>query len=121
MNFTINGRLPSLNEYISRCRAGAMVGNRMKKESQEQVMAGILEAKLQPVKHAVILKYHFFEKNTRRDLDNVSGWAHKVVQDALVEAGILVDDSWGCVLGYQDEFEVDSRNPRIEVEIVEVI
>ncbi len=59
-------------------------------------------------------------KNRRRDLDNISSFGRKVVQDALVSAGVLKDDGWKHVVGFSDRFDVDKANPHIEVRIREV-
>ena len=70
---------------------------------------------LKPIKCPVKIIYRFYEENKKRDKDNVSGIAHKFVQDALVESGILKDDGWDYVIGFSDEFYIDRDNPRIEV------
>ena len=66
------------------------------------------------------MTYHWYEPNRRRDKDNVSSFGRKVIQDALVRAKILRNDGWNDIEGFQDEFEVDKRNPRIVVELTEV-
>ena len=63
------------------------------------------------------MSYRWYEPNKRRDLDNVSSYGRKVIQDALVEVGVLKDDSWKQITGFTDAFYVDKKNPRIEVEI----
>lgn len=55
----------------------------------------------------------------RRDLDNISSFGRKVIQDALVNAAVLKGDGWKHVVGFSDRFEVDKKNPRIEVKIIE--
>ena len=66
------------------------------------------------------MRYRWYEKDRRRDLDNVSSFGRKVIQDALVQTHILKNDGWKEIIGFSDEFFVDARNPRIEVEIEEV-
>lgn len=58
-------------------------------------------------------------KGYARDLDNISSFGRKVIQDALVNAAILKGDGWKYVVGFSDRFEVDKENPRIEVLIRE--
>ena len=53
-------------------------------------------------------------------MDNVAAFAMKVIQDALVRTGVLENDGWKQIMGFQCEFYVDRDDPRIEVEIVEV-
>ncbi|HHX60646.1 MAG TPA: RusA family crossover junction endodeoxyribonuclease [Epulopiscium sp.] len=124
----IDGTLPNLNDYLKAerqtfRRGGGFntKGNLMKQESQELVIWGIRQQlRRVHIDNPVILKYDFYEPNRRRDLDNISAFAHKVVQDALVSAGVLKNDGWKEILGYMDQFYLDKENPRIEVTIKEV-
>lgn len=52
-------------------------------------------------------------------MDNISSFGRKVIQDALVKAGVLRNDGWKEIRGFSDRFAVDAENPRIEVEIEE--
>ena len=67
----------------------------------------------------VFLLFTFYEPDKRRDRDNVSSFARKVIQDAMVRCGTIQDDGWDHVTGYLDRFEVDKKNPRIVVEFIE--
>lgn len=117
---TIPGRLPGLNEYTSACRTNHMTGAKMKQDSQDVVLWSI-RAKMRRVhfEKPVFMLFTFYEKDRRRDRDNVASYARKVIQDALVKAGTLEDDGWDYVTGYLDQFKVDSKNPRIVVEFIE--
>jgi Holliday junction resolvase RusA-like endonuclease len=116
----IKGRLPGLNEYIAACNSAYAEGNRMKRESMDVVMWHIL-SQLRGVRFTkpVFIMFTYYEPNRRRDHDNVSSYARKAIQDALVKCGTLKDDSWGYVTGHMDFFEVDSKDPRIVVEFIE--
>lgn len=116
----IPGRLPGMNEYTNTCRSNPQKGNRMKQEAQTAIMWQI-SAQMRGCKFQgpVFLIYRFFERDRRRDKDNVSGFAHKVIQDALVQRGVLEDDGWGYVTGSLDLYEVDKENPHIVVEFIE--
>ena len=59
------------------------------------------------------------EKFCPRDRDNIA-FAKKFIMDALVECGILKDDSWNRVVSYTDVFRANRENPRIIVELEEV-
>lgn len=72
------------------------------------------------IRNPVRMTYRWYEANRRRDLDNVSSFGRKVIQDALVEVKVLENDGWRNIVGFSDEFYVDSEHPRIEVEIEEV-
>ena len=113
--FIIEGRLPSLNEYCKAERTGYHCANNMKKGCQRAIEADIRRFKLKPIKRPVKILYRFYEPNRRRDKDNIAGVAHKFIQDALVNAGILKDDGWDYVIGFSDEFYLDRKYPRIEV------
>lgn len=121
LRINIPGRLPGMNEYTAACREHRLVGARMKRDAQEIVeMCVKLQVRGTSVKPPVRLHYTFFERDRRRDHDNVSGFAHKVVQDALVSMGVLDNDGWGEILGDTNDFLVDKSNPRILIEIEEV-
>lgn len=117
MIITIQGEFPSLNEYIaaSKIRAGSYnKGAAMKRRDQTEIAAQLPRRKINtPIR----LHYRYYCRTRRRDLDNISGYFHKVFQDALVERGLIPDDSWRHVIGFSDSFTLDRKNPRIEIEI----
>lgn len=119
--FTINGRLPGMNQWINAQNTNRYKGAQMKKEAQDlcywQAMQQLKNIR---IRKPVIIHYIWYEKNTRRDLDNISGFGHKVIQDALVKAQVLKDDGWKEVAGYTDTFAVDRENPRIVI-MLEVV
>ena len=132
LKITIPGTFPGLNDFINadRVRRGSWSkGNQVKRENQEIIANHILNfirrekrragfhSRLKP---PVVLHYTFYEPNRRRDLDNISGFFHKVFQDALVEVGLLKNDNWVNIIGFSDRFECDPANPRIEIEIEEI-
>ena len=117
---SIPGRLPGLNEYTTVCRSNPQKGNKMKQDAQTAIMWHILaQLHRRRIEKPVFLLFTFYEQDRRRDRDNVSSFARKVIQDALVKAGTLKDDGWDQVTGYLDAFKVDKRNPRIEVQFIE--
>ena len=117
---TIEGRLAGLNELIAAERRNKYAGAKIKKDSETLVRWSIRQ-QLRGVKPKtpVMLHYHFYEPNRKRDLDNVAGFAHKIIQDSLVKEGVLANDGWDYVAGFLDLFDLDKKNPRIEVVIVE--
>ncbi len=72
------------------------------------------------IEKPVHMKYRWYEKNKRRDKDNISSYGRKVIQDSLVYSHVLKNDGWKEITGFSDEFFVDADNPRIEVLIREV-
>ena len=117
-SFVIPGKLPSLNEYISAERAHRQKEAHMKREWQDTVCMIIRAARLKKIKDPVTIRYLFIEPNRKRDKDNISGFAHKVIQDALVQTRVIVNDTWDNISGYVDEFKIDRVNPRIEVTLI---
>ena len=117
---TIPGRLSGLNEYIDACRRNPYAANTMKKRNEAAIRSAII-ACLRGVKidRPVYMRYHWIELDRRRDKDNIA-FARKFVQDALVAAKVLHGDGWRHIVGFGDSFDVDSKNPRVEVEITEV-
>jgi Holliday junction resolvase RusA-like endonuclease len=117
----IEGRFPSMNEFINANRTHKQKGNKMKQQSQDDISWQLLQQyrKLH-IDKPIKLHYTFYEPNKKRDLDNISGYFHKVFQDALVHCGIIMDDSWHYISGYSDTFLIDNKKPRIEVIIEEV-
>lgn len=107
--------MASLNDYILACRKSPFAGNHFKHEEQDKIIKAIGESDLKRIEKAVRVTFIFCEKNARRDLDNISGWAHKAVMDALVTTGILINDGWKQVVGYTDCFYIDKENPRVEI------
>lgn len=118
---TIPGTLNNLNDYIAAERANRHKGAKMKAGNGNIVAAAIRQC-MRGVKidRPVYMHYTWYEPNRRRDLDNISSFGRKVIQDALVAAGVLRDDGWKHVVGFSDRFQVDKENPRIEVTIREV-
>lgn len=120
---TIPGRLPNLNDYTKACRGrrGNILGALMKNDWQEYVEKCVpLAMKKDTIRKKVRLHYSWYEPNDRRDIDNISGFGHKVIQDALVACGVLEDDDQKHIIGYTDDFYVDKAKPRIEIIISEV-
>lgn len=117
----IPGTLPNLNDYIAAERTNRHKGAKMKADSGNIVAAAIRQClRGVRIEKMVYMEYTWYEPNKRRDKDNVSSFGRKVIQDSLVDAGILKDDGWKHVVGFSDRFEVDKDNPRIEVLIKEI-
>lgn len=118
---TIPGRLDNLNDYITAERANRYKGAQMKAGNETLVIMAIRHClRGIQIHKPVRMHYRWYEKNSRRDLDNISSFGRKVIQDALVKSGVLQNDGWKNIAGFDDAFYIDKNNPRIEVEIVEV-
>ena len=118
LKINIHDRLPGLNEYVNACRRNRHAGATFKQRDQEYVAWQIRQQiKGYQAKGPVFMVYKWYEKDRRRDLDNISSYGRKVIQDALVQCKVLPDDGWKYVTGFTDEFYIDKKCPRIEVEL----
>lgn len=116
----IQGRLDGLNEYTKACRSNKYKGNELKKENEQIVSAYIMQ-QLKNVHFdgVVRLSFRWYEKDRRRDIDNIA-MSKKFILDALVSNKVIKTDGWKGVVGFTDEFFIDKTNPHIEVDIEEV-
>lgn len=117
----INGTLPNLNDYTDAQRSNRYKGAQLKRDAQD-ACAWAIKTQMRGIHliKPIYLEYTFYEPNRRRDKDNISGFAHKVIQDALVQMKVIKDDGWDEIVGFCDNFAVDKKRPRIEVVIKEV-
>lgn len=119
-SLVINGRLPGMNDFIKAERTNRYKGAEFKKQHQKTVEWHIKQQlRNVHISRKVRLFYMFYEQNRKRDLDNICGFAHKVVQDALVQCRVLKNDGWSEIGGFNDVFAVDAEHPRIEILIIE--
>ena len=116
MKFEIPGRLPGFNEIIEAAKRNPHEYARMK-ETYTAMVAWL--AKKLPRFEKVALVITWYEPDQRRDLDNIMA-GQKFIMDGLVQAGVIPDDSQKYILGIYHGFKVDRKNPRVEVEIVDV-
>lgn len=93
----------------------------MKRAAEEKILGAMLEANTGRLRarKRVFLRFTWIEPNARRDMDNIA-FAKKFILDAIKKYGLIADDGQKYIAGFSDSFGVDKRNPRIEVEILEV-
>jgi len=79
--------------------------NSMKQRIERKIIWEITNQCVAPVdwEEETALLFVWHEKNRRRDKDNIA-FGKKFILDALVQAGILSDDGWRYVNGFQDTF-----------------
>lgn len=117
----IRARLNNLNDYIGAERTNRYKAAKMKARNENLVKIAIKQQmRGLRIEKPVYMAYQWYEKNRRRDLDNISSFGRKVIQDALVQTHVLQNDGWKEIAGFSDDFFVDADNPRIEVLIREV-
>lgn len=117
-HFTITGRLPGYNELKARCWQESA---RRKADAMREVQIAAMAARIKPVRQRISITIRCFEPNAKRDVDNVTAGAGKVILDALQEIGVLAGDGRKYIEQVvYSKVEVDRKNPRIEVEMEEV-
>ena len=97
----IQGKLPSLNEYVRICRGNRCYASKKVKEIEHGIMLQL--AKLKPITLPVYIGFEWHEANKRRDKDNVA-FAKKFVLDAMQYANKLTNDNNTYLLGFTDRF-----------------
>lgn len=120
--FVIDGRLPSLNEVLTAMNTQRGKWNRWNSEKHkyEARVIKAIDAAGKPERmfvKPIRIHFDFYEKDARRDCDNISGAAHKIVMDALQRAEVIRNDSVRYVKGHSDAFYIDPARPRIEITI----
>ena len=122
----IPGRMPGMNDFLDLAkrqgRARSSRGkvwnsyNKLKNHWMEVIHWECVKQGIQPVEKASF-EFLWVERNRRRDKDNIAGGGRKLILDGLVCAGILPNDGWKQVEGWEDRFTVG--RPGVEVCIVE--
>ena len=120
-------KLPSLNDYIraERERIGGRgkfltKGAVMKKEWQQYISIFIRkDLKSLRIEKPIVIHYHYYEPNRKRDLGNIHAPVQKFVEDALQDCGTIINDNQRYLVGFTADFEIDKENPRVVVELEE--
>lgn len=99
--FTINRKLPTLNDYTNSNRTHWGAGAAMKLNATREAAIACKEIDI-PIGRKIKLHYDWYV-STRHDLDNIA-FAQKFVQDGLVMAGKIPDDSPKYVVGFTHNF-----------------
>jgi hypothetical protein len=117
ISFTIKGELTDLNSYIAALNSSRWGGNSIKQIETNRVCREAQNSKVPKViKYPVVITYKWFSKDLRKDTDNIA-FSKKFINDGLVIAKILENDSRKFVCGFSDEFYIDKENPRVEIVI----
>ncbi len=117
MKFILTGEYATLNEYTDANRTHYRYGAAVKKaETNRAAVELALQWKGETVPKSII-KFTWYRKNKRTDPDNII-FAKKFILDAMQEVGILENDGWKQIAGFEDRWLVDKDNPRVEIEVV---
>lgn len=120
--FTIPGRLEGLNNYTAANRTNPYKGGKVKRDNEKDVIWCIRQqlSGVHTITKPVLIYYRFYEKDKRRDSDNILSCAAKFIQDSLKKTWIIKDDNRSCIPHFYHDVFVDKDNPRIEVTITEL-
>lgn len=119
MKLIISGELTDLNTYIKADKANRYAGGEIKKIETNRVANIARFSKIPPFEKPVKVKFSWYLKNKKKDLDNVA-FAKKFILDGLVVAGVFKNDGQRWVRGFTDDFYYDKERPRTEVEFEEL-
>lgn len=108
ISFYIPFRLPSLNEYINKCRNNKYAGAKFKKDVEDKIM-WILNTRHFLIASPVHITFVWHESSQRRDKDNVA-FAKKFILDALQKSGRLENDNNKYIAGFTDKFVYDKTD-----------
>ena len=118
MQITIKGEFPTLNEVIKASKSHYMAYANQKKEFTQLTMIHV--NRMPKIDFKAHYTFTWYRKNKRNDPDNVQVGT-KYIFDGLIKAGVLKNDGWNEVGGISHFFRTDKNNPRVEIEVSEVI
>lgn len=114
----IPGELPGLNEIIAISKEH-WAKYAEEKHNRTEEIAYLAKSQIKGKYQKVDLVFTWFCKNKKRDKDNIIA-GQKFILDGIVAAGVIENDGWRQVGNILHYFEVDNKNPRVEVIIKEV-
>lgn len=116
MKLIIQGIPPNLNKWRSMHHHQEA---KEKKEWENVVRLEVLAQKIKPVtpiKKAKLTYTFFFKTDAGHDPTNCQGCV-KWLEDGLVKAGVLEDDTFEHVKNDVEKGGIDKLNPRVEIDI----
>lgn len=118
MKLVIQGKLPTLNEMINASKRNKYTYEKIKNEAMHLVG---WSAKAQKIKVNGLADYiiTWYCPNKKTDKDNIIA-GQKYIFDGLQAVKVIENDGWKQIRSIHHNFEVDKKQPRVEVEIKEV-
>ena len=113
----IRAKMPNLNDVIAASKRHWSYYSKEKKRWTEIVAQEAKAQGLYKMRLPVWVRTTYYMKTRRGDPDNVRV-AIKYILDGLVQAGVLEDDSQRWIVGFQDLYDLDRDDPRIEVQLM---
>ena len=119
-SFKIPGRLPCLNEIISKAQYNRFAYGSLKKTTDKLVSKYILASGIPKITKPLRVVIDWIEPNSRRDIDGISAGS-KFILDSLVNTERIKDDSRPWIREIVNHFPPpDKENPRILVSLEEI-
>lgn len=116
-SFIIPGELTDLNSYVYAERSNRFKGAKIKAAETQRVAGELMVQRVKKLKEPIVeLVCYWYTKDNRKDADNVS-FALKFIMDGMVQAGMIPNDSRKFTGSIVHHFDVDKRNPRVEIYI----
>lgn len=119
MKLVIPGTLPSLNEIVAESKRHYASYSKMKAHYTNVVAWSAKTQKLEPFDRADFI-ITWYLRNRKKNKDNIMA-GQKFIFDGLQTAGIIENDGWKQLRDIIHRFEVDNKNPRVEIEIKQVV
>ena len=119
--FTIHERLPSLNDYLNKCKFNRHIAANFKRRVDRDICSEIkFQLENIHITKPVIIHIKWVEENKKRDVDNVYS-AVKFIQDELVKMGTISNDNVKNVIDVKNEIVYsDNKKSYVIVWIEEV-
>lgn len=68
----------------------------------------------------IAIRYRIYAKDKKHDRQNIGSCLDKCFCDALQTMKIIHNDGWNDIVDLKFEYFVDGKNPRAEIEVIEV-
>ena len=95
------------------------LNNQLKQQFKDEIEIPEID---EPIRHCRIKYVFYYPTHQRRDIGNSLAVVSKFTEDALVDAGVIMDDDYTIVAKISGEYGGhDKCNPRCEVTVEELI
>ena len=117
ISFEIPGEFPGMNEIVTAAKQHFGTYSGMKQTFTDLVCwtAPRNHQFAGPVK----VSMEWYSKNRKRDPDNIMA-GQKFIFDGLVNSKVILNDTQKYIVEIEHRFKVDSKNPRVIVEVEEI-
>ena len=115
IKITLKGIQYDWNKVLALMAESPFAHAKWKKKQETLIAFQVL--KTPKIEYRGLYVYNWYEPNQMKDPGNIAG-AEKLVGDALQAAGIIPNDGWKQISGFNHRFFIDKENPRLELEII---